>query len=355
MKRSWLSWFAILAMMMMVFAAAGCSDDDDDNNGGGGTPFDVTAAITAAGDDYFDDYMIEFPVGSGTMHGVNVTASAVFANLAADIDHYYVVDMRSADDFAWCHIQGAVNLSMGGLVAAIETMPTDKIILVTCYSGQTASYATSIINLLGTETGHRAQNLKFGASGILEPALIKDGGWTYGTDNAQAALMVQTPSPAKNPAGPYPTLDDDVDNAVAALTARAAVAADAWVNGTCRASNGDVEAPAADLYLINFFSEAAYADGHLGHAIQYSTPDAFTTGQFLNTLPLDKQVAVYCYTGQTSAQVAAFLQMMGYTQGKTVTYGVQKMCYDNEDINDVPWHGPEDDYTSIFEGPGLSE
>ena len=60
MKRSWLSWFAILAMMLLLFAVTGCSDDDDDNNGGGNTPYDVTGAVIAAGDLYFDDYMIEF-------------------------------------------------------------------------------------------------------------------------------------------------------------------------------------------------------------------------------------------------------------------------------------------------------
>jgi rhodanese-related sulfurtransferase len=66
-------------------------------------------------------------------------------------------------------------------------------------------------------------------------------------------------------------------------------------------------------------------------------------------------VGVYCYTGQTSAQVAAYLQMMGY-DGKTVYYGVQKMCYEDEAINDVPWHGPElNDYTAIFEGTGLPQ
>ena len=351
MKRSWLSWFAILAMMMMVFAVTGCSDDDDDDNGGGGTTFDVTGAVLAAGDDYFDDYKIEF---NGVVMGVNVPAATAFANLAADIDHYYVVDMRGADDFAHAHIEGAVNVSMGGLVDAIETFPTDRIILVGCYTGQTASYATSIINLVGSETGHVAQNLKFGASGMFPAELVKaSGDYSYPHANDNMLDMVTTPSPAKKPAVDYPTLDDNVNNAAAALKARAAVAAAAWVSGDCKTTHTAAAAASMDdLYLINYFSEAAYADGHLPNAIQYGPPNAFHTTQFLNTLPTDMPVGVYCYTGQTSAQVAAYLQMMGY-QGKTVLYGVQKMCYEDEAINDVPWHGPEDDYTSIMEGTGL--
>ena len=42
------------------------------------------------------------------------------------------------------------------------TIPTDKTILNVCYTGQTASYATSLLNLLGYD----AQNLLFGVCGI---------------------------------------------------------------------------------------------------------------------------------------------------------------------------------------------
>ena len=112
MKRSWLSWLMILAMAIAAFAVVGCSDDDDDQN----VNFDVTGAVTAAGDEYFDDYKIEF---NGVVMGVNVPATTAFANLVADINHYYVIDMRSAADFEHAHIEGAVNVSMGALVDAI--------------------------------------------------------------------------------------------------------------------------------------------------------------------------------------------------------------------------------------------
>jgi rhodanese-related sulfurtransferase len=251
---------------------------------------------------------------------------------------------------------------MGGLVDAIDTMPTDRVILVMCYSGQTASYATSIINLVGTETGHVAQNLKFGASGILPLNMVKaDGSFNYATANDNLLDMVTTPSPAKNAAGDYPALSADVDDAVAALKARAAAAAAAWGATAAMTHTEAAAASTDDLYLINYFSAGAYEDGHLPNAIQYGPPNAFTSTQFLNTLPVGKDIGVYCYTGQTSAQVAAYLQMMGY-QGKSVLYGVQKMAFDDQGtladpaagINDVPWHGPEpDDYTSIFTGTGL--
>lgn len=356
MKRSWLSWLAILAMTMMLFAVTGCSDDDDD---AAVDPYNVTGAVAAAGDEYFDNYNFVF---NGTTMGVNVPAATAFANIAGDPDYYYVVDMRGGDDYDHMHIEGAVNVSMGGLVDAIELMPTDRVILVMCYSGQTASYATSIINLIGTQTNHRAQNLKFGASGILELEDVKaDGTYVYPMLNEQLAEMVDTASSAKHAAGDYPSINTaGVGSDLEALKARARIAAAAWSDDSCKASNTDAAAATpAEMYLINYFSVADYLDGHLPNAIQYtpsstSTVGDFTTGTALNTLPTDMPIGIYCYTGQTSAQVAAYLQMMGY-DAMTVIYGVQKMAYesqgtdgDREGINDVPWHGPSDDYSSIF-------
>ena len=47
----------------------------------------------------------------------------------------------------------------------------------------------------------------------------------------------------------------------------------------------------------------------------------------LKTLPADKPVAVYCYTGQTSAFLVAYLRLLGY-DAKSVLYGTNGMIYD---------------------------
>ena len=48
----------------------------------------------------------------------------------------------------------------------------------------------------------------------------------------------------------------------------------------------------------------------------------------LNTLPTDKSVVVYCYTGQTSAHVAGYLRVLGY-DAKSMLFGVNGMAWDN--------------------------
>ena len=47
----------------------------------------------------------------------------------------------------------------------------------------------------------------------------------------------------------------------------------------------------------------------------------------LTTLPTDKSIAVYCYTGQTSAFLTAYLRLLGY-DAKSVLYGTNAMIYD---------------------------
>ena len=349
MKRTLQNWTALTAMMLMLFAFAGCSDDDDSNPTGPTGAVDQFEVVATAGDTYFDTYQTL----SG--QGVNLSAPAFFTAYDPADPSYYVVDLRSAADFAVAHVQGSVNMSIANLVDEIDNLPTDKTILFACYSGQTASYATSIVNLIGTITGHEAVNLKFGASGILPSNLINAAGnYNYPTSDAYVLDFVTTAAPAKPAAGDFPTVMTETEVALDILKERARVAVAAWTSGTVRMSAADaVNFDPAEVMLVNYFSPSNFLDGHIDGAYQY-TPgaDILSTGA-LNTLPTDKTVAFYCYTGQTSAQVAAYLTMAGY-DARTVMYGVNGMCYSDTAVNDAPWHGPENDYTSIFEGTGIN-
>ena len=72
-----------------------------------------------------------------------------------------VVDIRSADDFAAGHIEGAVNVPYGaGMQELFSTLPEGKL-LVTCYSGQTAGQTVAILR----ELGYDAVSLKSGMGG----------------------------------------------------------------------------------------------------------------------------------------------------------------------------------------------
>ena len=61
--------------------------------------------------------------------------------------------------------------------------------------------------------------------------------------------------------------------------------------------------------------------------MQYTPKESLKLSADLKTLPTDKPVVVYCYTGQTSANLAAYLRLLGY-DARTLLYGANGMIYD---------------------------
>lgn len=70
-------------------------------------------------------------------------------------EHYVIVDVRKAEDYANGHIKGAVNIpfqELGKNIDTIEKLSKGKILVVSCYGGQTSSQAVAILNALGIPT-----------------------------------------------------------------------------------------------------------------------------------------------------------------------------------------------------------
>ena len=169
--------------------------------------------------------------------------------------------------------------------------------------------------------------------------------------------MFLTENFAKNAAGNYPEFDTGETTAIEILKARL----DAFVKGQLNNNGGSgwhnvgIAALAPELgdegdwYVVNYFPDTEYNVGHLPTAKQYVPTASLSTTTTLNTLPLDKKIAVYCWTGQTSAQVTTSLAALGY-DAYSVLYGVQSMCYSNAEINTHPYHTPGTDYPMVGTG-----
>jgi rhodanese-related sulfurtransferase len=80
------------------------------------------------------------------------------AAIEPDLDTYYVIDIRSAEDFAAGHIPGAVNSTLSDVLTAAGNSG-GKPIIVACYSGQTAGHAVLALRLSGYSN---AKVLKWG-------------------------------------------------------------------------------------------------------------------------------------------------------------------------------------------------
>ena len=98
-------------------------------------------------------------------------------------------------------------------------------------------------------------------------------------------------------------------------------------DGFKTASATDVVASPENYFINNYFSEADYLGfGHIKGAYRIN-PLLVGDGQ-VNFLDPDKTVITYCYTGQTSAAITAYLRVIGY-DAKSLLFGMNKLYNSN--------------------------
>lgn len=265
------------------------------------------------------------------IHGASfvITAEAVRTNILTNPTKQLIIDIRSTADFNAKRLKGAVNQTVAGLPAYFKTITTanyDKIVIV-CYSGQTSAFATSLMRAMGY--GDKVVSMKWGMSAI--DSSFAQTYWlnTIANGSSRVSEFVTTPSPAKNAKGNLPTLSTGKKTAAEILEARVnAVATEGF--GAANVSQATVYANLANYYICAYWPTALYLDpGHINGSIQYdptATVKVFANSVDLTTLPTNKTVLVYCYTGQTSAYVAAYLRLLGY-DAKSIGYGANSMIY----------------------------
>ena len=106
-----------------------------------------------------------------------------------------------------------------------------------------------------------------------------------------------------------------------------------------------------NYFIINYFSADDYhglgaAPGHLDGAIQFTPGASLGMDEMLEYVPTDKPVIVYCWTGQTSSQMTAYLNMLGY-EAYSLKFGSNNMWYD--ELTGHKWVDPEADYPLVTE------
>jgi rhodanese-related sulfurtransferase len=239
-------------------------------------------------------------------------------------DQVYIIDIRAAGDFTTGHISNAHNVALGDILTHIEGVdlaPYTKVAIV-CYSGQTAAFAASLLRLLGYD---KVYSMKWGmCSWHADFATAWNNAITSG--NAYATQFTDTPT-AKAAAGDMPVLSTGKTSGQEILEARvAAVLAEGFT--PAKVSSSTLFGNLDGYYTVNYWTEALYTDpGHVPGAVQYTPKASIKLATDLKTLPTDKPIAVYCFTGQNSAFLTAYLRLLGY-DAKSVLYGANSMIYD---------------------------
>jgi len=311
----------ILVLLLSTFVAFnGCKKDEESNPV---TPTINESEILAK---HFEDNNLY-------VHGASfvITAENVRTNILTNPTKQLIIDIRSAADFATKHLKGAVNQTVAGLPAYFKTLTLanyDKVVIV-CYSGQTSAFATSLMRAMGY--GDKVVSMKWGMSSV--DSSFAQNYWlnTIANGSSRVSEFVTTTSPAKNAKGDLPKLSTGKSTAAEILEARVnAVATEGF--GQANISQATVYSNLASYYICAFWPNNLYLDpGHINGAIQYDPAAAtktFALGVDLKTLPTDKTVLVYCYTGQTSAFVAGYLRLLGY-DAKSIGYGANGMIYNS--------------------------
>ncbi len=260
-----------------------------------------------------------------------IKTKEVFEN--TNNEKYKIIDTRPADLYNEGHIVNAVNVPIKNMLnyfeGDIDPYSYEKIVLV-CKSGQSASYATGIMRLMGYENVYA---MKSGMSSWGKK-FAKDY-WIKNISDAYAEKLeiVSNDKPAK---GKHPILKTGKTKAEDILRERAQKALNTSYKSLLVKAPALFENP-ANYYIVNYWPEAKYNAGHIPSAVQYTPKKSLATTTDLYTLPTDKEIVVYCYTGQHAGFVTAYLNMLGYN-AKALAYGANSFMNTEMLNKEDDWH-----------------
>jgi len=253
------------------------------------------------------------------------------ADVATFIGTYHIIDLRSSFDYNTSHIEGAVNSTLSGILTAANGVT--KPILVVCYTGQTAAHGVIGLRLSGHPD---AKVLLWGMSGwnssFSDSWSTNTGNVGYDHVNWKAAPGDLTP----NAKFSTPNLSTSATEGAAILAERVTAMLGGGFSGIV---NTDVLDAPANFFINNFWDAIDVETyGNISEAYRIK-PLAISNLENLNP---NKTVVTYCWTGQTSSMVTAYLTVVGYN-AKSLKFGANGMIYDELQVhkfsvpaNDLP-------------------
>ncbi len=233
------------------------------------------------------DYLANLPQGFSSIPA---------DQLKADLGKVFVLDVREVDEFEDGHIAGAVNIPLRDLAKNLHLLPAkDQPIVVYCSVGHRGGIATMALGMLGYE---RAVSLRSGLNA-----------WK----NAGGEVVMES-TPAVTP-GAFPEVDPDLWATI-----------DAYLTNLPQGFGGvKVDGLNTELlenppFLLDVREASEFAQGRIGEAVNAPLR---ALGSFLSQLPAkDAAIVVYDSIGHRGAFGSAALQMLGYSNVRSLLGGV---------------------------------
>jgi len=304
---------SVVVVCAALVVLIGCRGEDC--TAPSGSAFETLTAYLAANDMDIPDML----------NGWIIAAADVVDNT----DDYYILDIRSADDYDSGHIDGAVHSSLGNILTDAANSG-GKTILVACYTGQSAAHAVIALRLSGYTD---AKVLKFGMSSwnvafdrwTANCANIGDGHANWSTDATATLADFADPDLSASSSTGAGILAERVD----AMLAAGFKGIDASV----------VLASPGSYFINNYWAESdVNTYGHIAGAYRIKEDLTLAAGG-LGHLDPTETIVTYCWTGQTSSMITAYLTVLGY-DAKSLKFGTNAMIYD--DLQTSRWSASAD-------------
>ena len=303
--------YFLVSMVMVAAILAGCSEQTTAPGG------DVSATLRA----YLEDNDLDLP---DILTSWTILASDVEANPTA----FYILDIRPDTTYAKGHIAGAVNSTLGNVLTAAEGSG-GKPIVVACLTGQSAGHALVALRLSGYPD---AKILKWGMSSWNEDF----DKWTANTGDIAVGhanwSTAATPTPGDYE---YPMLVATATDGPDILAERV----DDMLSGGFIGVDADDVLESPGDYYINLYWEQADVTtyGHIDGA--YRIHPLSLAGDTFKHYDPDETVVTYCWSGQTSSVITAYLNILGY-DAKSLKFGANGLIY--SELEKQNWTGSED-------------
>lgn len=242
---------------------------------------------------------------------VEDAANAYFANMDEDIykmsqkdfvekvkagEEMTILDIRSADAYAEEHITGAISLPWGPeLGKSLSSIPDDKPVVLYCVTGQTAGQTVALLSMAGFD----AKSVNFG--------------WNLGIKKVEGVEEVITTEATEFDPATKTKIDPDVEAAIIDYYAGLKDVAETDYKNFIvseESAKASLDAKDGSVAFLDVRKPDDYAAGHIETAV--NIPFGKGMQKEFSTLPMDKKIIVYCYTGQTAGQTVAGLRMLGY-------------------------------------------
>lgn len=271
------------------------------------------------------DQLLEYLVANGDY--INspeapavITAASLYENLDKNI---LIIDLRKPDQYAAGHIAGAVNVQPNGLfnyfTKQIDAPSFEQIVLV-CGRGQLSAYMNGFVRLLGFSNTF---SVRYGMSGWH--ADFAKSGWETVTSDTLEGKLENIAQP-KAASGKLPDVMMPMAPTEWLVRERISLLLQQKPD-TFLISLQELLHHPERYYIVNYWPEESYLNpGHIPGSIHYEPRKSFKATTDLLSLPIDKPIVLYCYTGHHSAHAAAFLRVLGY-DAFSLAYGANSFIH----------------------------